>query len=149
MWNLIWLSFAFSAGIFFYVCGRPILGALRRFDERNAARHVEEFHARFDALAHYRQTIRAAEEQVEDVAKVSVADTRTGVPMPRYLFLGVEYLTLAEAEAARQSAIVDKARAFYRELDTLWLKGRRAHRMQDSAPALPAPDADRVKPPRP
>jgi hypothetical protein len=77
---------------------------------------------------------------VEDVTKVMLADARTGVPVPRYVFLGEEYATLSEAEAARQSAIVAKARAFYLELDTLWLKGRRSHHGDAASPALPAPD---------
>ena len=145
MWNLIWLAAAFSAGIFFYAYGQPILAALRRFDERNAARRAEEFAARFDALAHYRQTMRAAEEQVEDVIKVSVPNARTGVPLPRYIFLGVEYATLTEAEAARQSAIVAQARAFYRELDTLWLKGRRSYNTEDAVPSLTGPKPDDSK----
>jgi hypothetical protein len=89
-----------------------------------------------------------AEEQVEEVTRITVPDPRTGVLMPRYLFLAQEYATLAEAEAARQSAVIGTARDFYRDLDRLWLKGRRAHYQESGPAALPPPDVT-VKPPRP
>ncbi|MEY4879931.1 MAG: hypothetical protein RJB62_1400 [Pseudomonadota bacterium] len=119
MWNLFLIAFLFIGALAFYRWGGPIRNALKRFDARNRARQQEEFEARFDAHAHYRQTLRLAEEQFEEVTEV-VAEDGT----PRFLFGGEEYFDKAEAEAARRTAIVAQARAFYVDLDTIYLGGR-------------------------
>src|SRR6185312_3844019 len=90
--------------------------ALRRFDERNVERIREEYSDRRDALAHYKHTVRVAEEQVEEIGEFQALDTRTGLPVTRYLFEGEQFATRDEAEAARQRSIVGKARNFYKEL---------------------------------
>lgn len=104
------------AAILAYHFRRRILGALARFDARNVARKVEEFRDRHDRFAHYRHTLKLAEEQVDEVAEITVADSRTGTPVVRYLFEGETFATRDDAEAARKEAIVARARAFYVEL---------------------------------
>src|ERR1043166_6376442 len=86
-----------------------ILAALRRFDANNARRRAEEVRALFDRQAHYRQTVQFAEEQVEAVAKLTVRDERPGEPVTRYVFLGEQFATRKEAEAARYAAVIEKA----------------------------------------
>lgn len=147
--NVVLLLVVLVAAVLFGRYGKAFLAALRRFDSRNAARQAEQFRAQFDPLAHYRQTIQTAEEQIEEVTKIVVSDPRTALPVPRYLFDGKEYATLSEAEAARRDAVVAKARGFYAELDALWLKGRRAYDAQAATlPAPPKPNGD-ARPPRP
>jgi hypothetical protein len=125
-----------------------ITGAFRRFDARNAARRAEEAQALFDRYAHYRQTVELAEEQVEEVTKFRVTNPRTGEPMERFVFQGVQYATRREAEAARHDVILEKAREFYMELDQIYL-GRRGWREPDGPASLPAPKSEKVRPPRP
>lgn len=104
------------AAIFAYRFHRQILAALARFDARNMARRFEEARDRHDRLAHYRHTIRLAEEQVDSIEEITVADERTSMPVRRYLFAGETFLSRKEAEAARQDAVLAKAREFYVEL---------------------------------
>jgi hypothetical protein len=89
---------------------------LRRFDEKNVARHAEEARDRSDRLAHFKHTLRLAEEQVEEIGEISERDARTGQAVTRYAFEGEIFATRDEAEAARQNSIVAKARDFYVEL---------------------------------
>ncbi|MCH8858327.1 MAG: hypothetical protein IID54_01960 [Proteobacteria bacterium] len=124
MRNIFLIAVVFFAGALLFRFGGPILDSLRRFDARNAARRREEFHSRFDPHAHYRQTLRLAEDQVEEVTKIMVPDSRTGIMVPRYVFLGVQFASDTEAQDARRAAVTEKARAFYTELDRLWLKPR-------------------------
>ena len=104
---------------------RQIWRALRRFDAKNTERRMQEYRSAFDQYAHYRQTIDIVEEQVEDVSAVSVPDERTGQPVTRYLFLGTWYPTRKEAEEARRAVVIEKARDFYVDLDTVYLARRR------------------------
>lgn len=124
MRNIFLIAVVFFAGALLFRFGGPILDSLRRFDARNAARRSEEFRSRFDPHAHYRQTLRLAEDQVEEVTKIMVPDARTGIMVPRYVFLGVQFASEEEAQDARRAAVTEKARAFYTELDRLWLKRR-------------------------
>ena len=124
MRNILLIAVVFFAGALLFRFGGPILDSLRRFDARNAARRSEEFRSRFDPHAHYRQTLRLAEDQVEEVTKIMVPDSRTGIMVPRYVFLGVQFASDTEAQDARRAAVTEKARAFYTELDRLWLKRR-------------------------
>ena len=118
-----------------------ILAALRRFDANNTRRRAEEARALFDREAHYRQTVQFAEEQIEAVAKLTVPDERTGQPVTRYLFLGEQFATRKDAEAARYALVVEKAREFYKDLDRIYLSGRRRYEPPMAAgPALPKPD---------
>src|SRR5579862_6802470 len=101
------------AAILLYGFRRPILARLKEFDARNAERRAEELRDRRDRLAHFRHTLRLAEEQVEEIGETVAADARTGDPVKIYLFEGERFLSRDEAEAARNEAIVVKARSFY------------------------------------
>lgn len=140
MREAIVFAIIFVAGALIYKFRARIFIALRSFDARNAARRFEEFRDRHDRFAHYKHTLRLAEEQVEGVSKVVVPDESTGMPVPRYLFLGAQYATHNEAEAARRAAVTAKAREFYIELDKIWL-GRRApwHDVREPGSSLPPP----------
>jgi hypothetical protein len=116
MRQLIVTTILVICGILLYRFRTPILAALKRFDERNIERQRQERLDRTDRLAHYRHTLRLAEEQVEEVGELAARDERTGLPVTRYLFEGEQFASRDEAEAARQRAIVGKARAFYEEL---------------------------------
>ena len=102
--------------ILLYRLRAPILAMLRRFDEKNRARQIEEIQDRRDRLAHYKHTLRLAEEQVEEVNEIKVRDMRTGEDLKRYVFEGEMYATREEAEETRKDSIVSKARDFYMEL---------------------------------
>src|SRR5260221_86049 len=106
MSNLLWLILTFCAGALLYGFRRRFVDAFRRFDERNAQRRAEEARALFDRYAHYRQTVQFAEEEIEPVSKIIVPDERTGEPVTRYLFLGVQYATRGDAETARYAKVI-------------------------------------------
>jgi len=116
MSGVIVLFVLFVAGALVYRFRRPILDALARFDARNAAKRAEEMRDRADRFAHYRHTIRLAAEQVEDVIEIAVPDERTGLPAARFVFAGETFVVREDAEAAREAAILIKAREFYVEL---------------------------------
>jgi hypothetical protein len=104
------------AAILLYRFHAPILAVLRRFDARNVARKRQELLDRQDRLAHYKHTLRLAEEQVEEINEIAMPDERTGQPVSRFLFAGEIFATRDEAEAARNEMVVAKAREFYVEL---------------------------------
>lgn len=104
------------AAILLYGFRAQILAALKRFDDKNISRRMQEARDRSDHLAHFRHTLQLAEEQVEQVGELIVADARTGSPVKHYLFEGERFLSRDEAEAARNEAVVARARAFYQEL---------------------------------
>jgi len=116
MSDLIEVAVLIFAGLALYAARRPILAALRRFDARNIARRRQELADRHDQLAHYKHTLRLAEEQVEEIHEFAGQDERTAQPVTRYVFEGETYASRDEAEAARQQSIVAKARDFYVEL---------------------------------
>lgn len=151
MWNIILLTAFFIAAAVVYRFRKPILLRLARFDARNAARRAEELRDRRDRFAHYRRAVQTAEESLEEVTQVTVADPRTGQPLKRFLFLGEHYLTRNEAETARRARAIALAREFYAELDGRSL----APAQPQQAPplvALPEPNLEpekEVTPPRP
>lgn len=104
------------AAILAYGFRRPIISAFERFDARNAARKLEEARDRRDHLAHYKHTLRLAEEQVDSIEKIAAVDERTGAPVQRFVFAGETFASRDDAEAARNEAVVAKAREFYVEL---------------------------------
>ncbi|HTT84112.1 MAG TPA: hypothetical protein VMF67_11565 [Rhizomicrobium sp.] len=104
------------AAILAYRFHHLILAALARFDARNTARIREAIRDRQDRNAHYKHTIRLAEEQVDVITEIAVSDERTGAPVSRFLFAGEMFATREDAEAARQDAILARAREFYVEL---------------------------------
>lgn len=93
-----------------------ILDVLRRFDRRNVERQLEQMNERNDPTAHFKHTLKLAEEQVEDVSEIEVLDERTANPVTRYIFQGETFATRMEAEKARAEAIGQIARGFYVEL---------------------------------
>ena len=116
MRDLLTTFFALLAGIFIYRYHRQILDALGRFDARNRARLAEEERDRSDNLAHFRHTLKLAEEQVEDVQEVRYSDSRTATPLVAYVFEGERFARREDAERARADKVRGKARAFYLDL---------------------------------
>ncbi|HEY5239537.1 MAG TPA: hypothetical protein VIJ62_14240 [Rhizomicrobium sp.] len=103
-------------GILTYGFRAPILARLRRFDAENIARKEQEISDRADSLAHFRHTLKLAEEQVEAVNEIVESDPRTATPVARFVFEGEIYATRFEADKARQEKIRGLAREFYVEL---------------------------------
>jgi len=139
MSNLLDLVLIFLAAILTYAFHKPVLAGLRRFEARNAERRAQEARVLIDKYAHYRQTVQFVEEQIEEVAKVTVADERTGEPVSRYLFLGVYFPDRKDAEAARYAAVIEKAREFYLDLDRIYLSKGKAQKPSAAPPALADP----------
>src|SRR5689334_21057383 len=67
MSNLLSLAFAFFGAALLYGFRERVLGALRRFEARNAQRRRDEARALIDKYGHYRQTVQFADEQIEQV----------------------------------------------------------------------------------
>jgi hypothetical protein len=148
--NLLMVAVIFALLALFLAFRDRIVGALKRFEARNLERRAEEARALFDRYAHYRQTVALAEEQIEEVTKFRTKDARTGEPIERYIFLGVEYSTRREAEAERHEAVIEKAREFYLELDKMYLSRRGWREPHGEPPALTdGSKRETVKPPRP
>lgn len=136
MSDAITLAVVFVLAATLYKFRARIFLALRRFDTRNALRRYEEVRDRHDRFAHYKHTVRMAEEEVEEVGEIAVPDERTGSEVKRFLFLGQQYGTRDEAETARRAAVMAKARDFYLDLDNHYL-GK--HHGRHGAPTLPSP----------
>ena len=85
-----------------------------------------------------------AQEEIEEVAKISVPDERTGEPVARYLFLGDQYATRNEAEAARFGIVIEKAREFYKDLDRIYLARGRRPRTSMENPGEPDPSKHKI-----
>jgi undecaprenyl pyrophosphate synthase len=149
MSNLLTLALILFGMALLYAFRDRLLGALRSFDARNARRRAEEARALMDRYAHYRQTVEFAEEQVEPVTTVDVPDSRTGETVTRYLFLGEQFATRKDAEAARHAVVIEKAREFYIDLDRIYLSRRRRPEPTITAPALSDPSKhETYTPPR-
>ena len=116
MSDMLKMAALILVAIAIYGMRHRILAALRRFDAANIARRREEMRDRQDRLAHYKHTLRLAEEQVEAIHEIAARDERTALPVTRHVFEGVTYISREEAERARQESIVAKARDFYVEL---------------------------------
>ena len=104
------------AGILIYGFRDRILAKFRQFDDRNRERIAEEERDRSDNLAHFRHTLKLAEEQVEHVSEVRYSDSRTATPLIAYVFEGERFASRDEAERAREEKVRAKARDFYMEL---------------------------------
>jgi uncharacterized protein YpiB (UPF0302 family) len=149
MSNLLTLALILFGAALLYGSRDRLLNALRRFDARNARRRADEALALIDRYAHYRQTVEFAEEQIEPVATLTLSDHRTGEPVTHYVFLGEQYATRKEAEAARHAVVIEKAREFYIDLDRINLSRRRRPEPTISAPALSDPSKhETYTPPR-
>jgi hypothetical protein len=114
--DLIQVTALIVAALLIYRFRAAIFRALARFDARVQARRAEEIRDRQDQTAHYKHTLRTAEEQVEAVQAVTVPDERTAQPVTRYLFEGEIFATREEAEDVRAGKIRTIARGFYMEL---------------------------------
>ena len=95
-----------------------IAAAFMRFDQRNVKRIEDEQRDRTDPIAHFRHTLKVAEEQVEDVGEIVVSDSRLGTDVTRYVFEGEQFATRFDAERVRAEKIRAIARGFYVELPT-------------------------------
>lgn len=146
MTNIFLITFLFLTGCALFRWRAPILGALRRFDEANRARREDELRARLDPKEHYRQTLRVAAEEVEEVAEILEPDPRTGMRLPAFVFLGVRYASREEANAARNATIVTRAREFYIALDGRRLEGH-SRPGETPRPALTEP-REKIEEPR-
>ena len=93
-----------------------IAAALARFDRRNVQRLADEQRDRSDPIAHFRHTLKVAEEQVEEVSEITVADERLGTPVTRFVFEGEQFASRFDAERVRAEKIRAIARGFYVEL---------------------------------
>ncbi|MGC9953729.1 MAG: hypothetical protein ABSD21_05590 [Rhizomicrobium sp.] len=115
-WNLFTTTAFIIAGLLFYRFWPAIYAAVMRFDAQNRARIESERRDRSDSLAHFRHTLRIAEEQVEEIGEIEVRDERTGGPVKRYLFEGERFAVRREAERVREEKVRTLARRFYMEL---------------------------------
>jgi hypothetical protein len=93
-----------------------VLGAFRRFDAGNREKIEAERNDRGDQVAHFRHTLKLAEEQVEDVTSFTVADERTGQPVTRWLFDGETFANERDARLVREDQVRKVARGFYMDL---------------------------------
>jgi hypothetical protein len=105
--NVYWTCALVLAGILLYRFGLP---ALRRFDEANVRRIVQQEQDKTDPNAHFRHTIEMADEQVEGVQEIKVGNTT------QYLFETELFPTKDAAEARRAERVGVLARRFYAEL---------------------------------
>ena len=115
-WNLFTTTAFIIAGLLFYRFWPAIFAALKRFDDQNRARIESDRRDRSDSLAHFRHTLKIAEEQVEEIGEIEVRDERTGGPVKRYLFEGERFASRREAERVREEKVRALARKFYMEL---------------------------------
>ena len=116
MHDLIVTFFVLVAGILVYRYHREIIAVVKRFDERNRARIEADERDRSDSLAHFRHTLKLAEEHTEAVSEITLSDPRTATPVTRYIFEGEQFAARREAERARADKVRAKARVFYIEL---------------------------------
>src|ERR1051326_1513581 len=107
MTNVYWACAFVLACILFY---RFALPALKRFNDANIRRIVQDEQDRTDPHAHFRHTLEMAEEQVEPVQEISTGGA------PQYLFETEIFVTRAEAEERRAERVGALARRFYSEL---------------------------------
>jgi hypothetical protein len=114
--NLISVSLLILAGIVTVRFWPQISGAVSRFDAQIRERRAQEIRDRGDATAHFRHTLKLAEEQVDDVTSVTVPDERTGQPVTRFLFEGETFASEADAKRVRDDKVRAIARGFYMDL---------------------------------
>ncbi len=93
-----------------------IVARVKRFDAENVRRIAEQERDKADPLAHYRHTLKVAEEQVEAVSEIVEPDERLGTPVTRYLFEGERFADRADAERVRAEKIRAIARGYYQDL---------------------------------
>ncbi|MEI9996286.1 MAG: hypothetical protein WDM91_16940 [Rhizomicrobium sp.] len=114
--QLLTTALAIFAVLLVYGFRHRILARLRRFDAANAQRIADEQRDRSDPVAHFRHTLRVAEEQVEAVGEIVETDERLGTPVTRFLFEGERFASRDAAERARAEKIRAIARGYYADL---------------------------------
>jgi len=114
--QLIATSLFILAALIVYRFRFWIVERVKRFDAENVRRIAEQERDRADPLAHYRHTLKVAEEQVEAVSEIAEADERLGTPVTRYLFEGERFADRADAERVRAEKIRAIARGYYQDL---------------------------------
>ncbi len=114
--QVLWSFLFIVAALAVYRWRRAIVDGLARFDAANVRRIAEQEREKTDPLAHYRHTLKTAEEQVEPVSEIVESDARLGTPITRYVFEGERFMSHAEAERVRAEKIRAIARGYYREL---------------------------------
>ena len=114
--DLLTTSAFITVMLVIYRFRHDIVAALARFDRRNVQRLADEQRDRSDPIAHFRHTLKVAEEQVEDVSEITIADERLGTPVKRFVFEGEQFATRFDAERVRAEKIRAIARGFYVEL---------------------------------
>jgi hypothetical protein len=95
--DLLTTSLIIAGLLVIYRYRHEIAAALARFDARNVRRIAEEQRDRSDPIAHFRHTLKVAEEQVEDVSEITVLDERLGTPVTRYVFEGEQFSSRFDA----------------------------------------------------
>jgi len=114
--NVLWACAFVLACILFYRFGLP---RLKRFDQANVARIVQQERDKSDATAHIRHALDIADQQVEEVQEVKVGT------LSHFLFEAEVFATREEAEEMRARRVGSVARRFYEELPAA-LMGREA-----------------------
>ncbi len=116
--DLLTTSAFIAVMLVIYRFRRDIVAAFVRFDQRNVRRIQEQEREKSDPIAHFRHTLKVAEEQVEEISEITVQDPRLGTPVSRFVFEGEQFATRFDAERVRAEKIRTIARGFYRELPT-------------------------------
>ena len=123
--DLLTTSAFIAVMLVIYRFRRDIVAAFVRFDQRNVKRIEDEQRDRTDPIAHFRHTLKVAEEQVEEVGEITVPDERLGTPVTRFVFEGEQFATRFDAERVRAEKIRSIARGFYVELPTALAQRKR------------------------
>lgn len=116
--DLLTTSALIALMLVIYRYRHDIVAALTRFDARNVKRIEDEQRDKSDPIAHFRHTLKVAEEQVEDIGEITVSDEKLGTPVTRYVFEGEQFASRFDAERVRAEKIRAIARGFYVELPT-------------------------------
>jgi hypothetical protein len=116
--DLLTTSAFIAVMLVIYRFRRNIVAAFVRFDQRNVRRIREQEREKTDPIAHFRHTLKVAEEQVEEISEITVPDPRLGTPVTRYVFEGEQFASRFDAERVRAEKIRGIARGFYMELPT-------------------------------
>lgn len=102
------------------VAGREKIGRLlARFDETNRRKVTALATAYRDPNAHFHLTIEEIDAQTSPVEPIWTEDTASGRLTPRYMWNGMAYNQEEDALEARRRHVLEKAHAFYREIDDL------------------------------
>jgi hypothetical protein len=118
--NMLWACAFVLACLAFYKFGLP---RLRRFDEENRERIVQQERDKADPEAHFRHALDVANEQVEAVQELRVGSA------VQYLFETNVYFSREDAEEARAERVGVIARRFYQELPAALAGARQRGRM--------------------